>query len=274
MASKPVRRVQDFHNKKAAGEKIAMVTCYDYTFGRLLARTSVDCVLVGDSLGNIVQGHRNTLPVTLEEMIYHTRAVRRALPDTFLIADLPFLSYQSSVRDAILAAGRLVKEGGCDAVKLEGGSYFKQTISALIACGIPVMGHLGLTPQWILQLGGHRLQAKSKEAQESLLHEAKALEEAGIFALVLEMVPSEAAARCQRELSIPVIGIGSGKETDGQVLVLTDLLGLDPDFKPRFARHFAKLGGQVLQAVEEYNQAVREGSFPSAEESFFSREDS
>ncbi len=268
MGVKPIQRVQHFLAKKQAGEKIAMVTCYDYTFARLLGRTSVDCVLVGDSLGNVIQGERNTLPVTLEDIIYHARAVRRALPDAFIIGDLPFLSYQTGVAGAIASAGQLIKEAHCDAVKLEGGMYFLETVQALNECGIPVMGHLGLTPQWVLRFGGHRLQAKTREAAQRLLTEAQALENAGCFALVLEMVPASVAAQCSKQLTIPVIGIGAGAGTDGQVLVLSDLLGLDPDFKPRFVRHFARLSEQVIAAVEQYSAAVREGSFPSPEESF------
>ncbi|MCS6971617.1 MAG: 3-methyl-2-oxobutanoate hydroxymethyltransferase [Turneriella sp.] len=258
--------IQDFAKKKSLGEKIAVVTCYDYAFARLLARTSIDAILVGDSLGNVMQGHANTLPVTVEEMVYHARIVRRGAPQAFLIVDLPFLSYQTSVRDAVANAGRIIKETGADAVKLEG--LFLPQIRALIKSGIPVMGHLGFTPQSLLAFGGYRVQGKTPSSAENILRAAAALEKAGVFAIVLEMVPTELAGRVTASLSIPTIGIGAGDLTDGQVLVLNDLLGLDPDFSPRFVRRYANLSASVISAVEQYAADVRERKFPNEQERF------
>lgn len=263
-----VMNIHDFAKKKATGEKISVVTCYDNAFARLVARTSVDAILVGDSLGNVVQGNANTLAVTVDDMVYHARAVRRGAPQAFIVVDLPFMSYQTGVEDALRSAGRIIKETGADAVKLEGGESVISQVRALAACGIPVMGHLGLTPQSLLALGGYKVQGKTDEAAHRMVIEAKALEQAGAFALVLEMVPADLAKEISSVLRIPTIGIGAGADADGQVLVLTDLLGLDPDFTPRFVRKYAQLSGMVLTALEEYAADVRERKFPADKESF------
>ncbi len=263
-----VMNVHDFTKKKAAKEKISVVTCYDHVFARLIARTSVDAILVGDSLGNVVQGNPNTLAVTVEDMVYHARAVRRGAPQAFIVVDLPFMSYQTSVEDALRNAGRIVKETGADAVKLEGGEAVLPQVKALIASGIPVMGHLGLTPQSLLSLGGYKVQGKTDEAAQKMIADARALEQAGAFAIVLEMVPARLAQEISVALKIPTIGIGAGSGTDGQVLVLTDLLGLDPDFTPRFVRKYAELSSTVLTALEQYAADVRDGKFPAEKEGF------
>jgi 3-methyl-2-oxobutanoate hydroxymethyltransferase len=263
-----IMNIHDFAKKKAAGEKISVVTCYDNVFARLLARTSVDAILVGDSLGNVIQGNPNTLAVTVDDMVYHARAVRRGAPQAFIVVDLPFMSYQTSVEDALRNAGRIVKETGADAVKLEGGEAVVPQVRALVTSGIPVMGHLGLTPQSLLALGGYRVQGKTNEAAQKMLADARALEQAGVFAIVLEMVPAELAKEISAALTIPTIGIGAGAGADGQVLVLTDLLGLDPDFTPRFVRKYAELSSTVLTALEQYAADVRDGKFPAEKESF------
>jgi len=233
-----------------------------------VARTSVDAILVGDSLGNVIQGQPNTLAVTVDDMIYHARIVRRGAPQAFIVADLPFMSYQASVEEAMKSAGRILKETGADAVKLEGGAAVVPQIKALVAAGIPVMGHLGLTPQSLLAFGGYKVQGKSADAAEKILADARAIEAAGVFSMVLEMVPAALAEKISAALTVPTIGIGAGDKTDGQVLVLTDLLGLDPDFVPRFVRKYADLSGQVLTALENYAADVRGKKFPSEKESF------
>ncbi|HMV35146.1 MAG TPA: 3-methyl-2-oxobutanoate hydroxymethyltransferase [Turneriella sp.] len=260
--------IHDFGKKKAAGEKISVVTCYDNVFARLVARTSVDAILVGDSLGNVIQGNPNTLAVTVDDMVYHARAVRRGAPQAFIVVDLPFMSYQTSVEDALRNAGRIVKETGADAVKLEGGEAVVPQVRALVTSGVPVMGHLGLTPQSLLALGGYKVQGKTNETAKKMIADAKALEQAGAFAIVLEMVPAELAKEISAALTIPTIGIGAGAGADGQVLVLTDLLGLDPDFTPRFVRKYAELSGTVLTALEQYAADVRDGKFPAEKETF------
>lgn len=268
MPEKTVTKITDFARKKRAGEKITMLTVYDYSMARLLARSSIDTVLVGDSLSNVFQGNRNTLPVTVENMIYHTAAVRRAMPDHFITTDMPFLSYQAGEHEAVKNAGRILKESGADAVKLEGGDTMVPVVEKLTAASIPVMGHLGLTPQSVLKTGGYRLQAREKDEAEQLKENALALQHAGIFALVLEMVPARLAADVSELLDIPVIGIGAGNGTDGQVLVINDLLGIDPDFQPRFVRRYADLSEIILKAVEQYNHDTRAGSFPDESESY------
>jgi 3-methyl-2-oxobutanoate hydroxymethyltransferase len=263
-----VMNIHDFAKKKAAGEKLCVVTCYDHVFARLIARTSIDAILVGDSLGNVVQGNPNTLGVTVDDMVYHARAVRRGAPQAFIVVDLPFMSYQPSVEDALRNAGRIVKETGADAVKLEGGEAVLPQVKALTTYGVPVMGHLGLTPQSLLALGGYKVQGKTNETAQKMIADAKKLEQAGAFAIVLEMVPAQLAQQISAALRIPTIGIGAGAGADGQVLVLTDLLGLDPDFTPRFVRKYAELSGTVLTALEQYAADVRDGKFPAEKESF------
>lgn len=265
----PARKITapDLRAKKGVSP-IAMVTAYDFTMARLVDEAGVDAVLVGDSLGMVVQGMSNTLPVTLDEMIYHCRAVARALNTAHLVGDLPFLSYQTSIPSALESAGRLLKDGACESVKLEGGLDFAEHVFRMVRAGIPVMGHVGLTPQSVHAFGGFKLQGRGDDAAERIIADAKALEEAGAYAVVLEAVPPDVAARITGELSIPTIGIGAGLECDGQVLVCTDLLGMSRGHTPKFAKRFAELGDAVVEATRSYTEAVRARSFPSVEHSF------
>ncbi len=261
-----IQKITDFEKKKKTGEKISMLTVYDYSMARLLAQTSVDTILVGDSLGNVIQGNTDTLSVSLDDMVYHGRSVRRAIPDKFITIDMPFLTYQVSNEEAIRNAGLLLSKTGADAVKLEGAGRFVKTINLLTETGIPVMGHLGLTPQSVHQLGGYRIQGKTIEARSRIISDAKEIEDAGAFALVLEMVPAELAKEVAQSLSIPVIGIGAGPDTDGQVLVFHDYLGLIRDFRPSFARAYDHLAERIHIATEKYCEDVRTGHFPSKDE--------
>lgn len=261
--------VRDFRAMKERGERIAVLTCYDHLFARLLAASGIDAVLVGDSLGQVVLGYRSTLPVTVEEMIHHGAAVRRGLDGPLLIVDMPFLSYQPSDEEAVRNAGRLMKTGGAEAVKLEGGDAATLSrVRALVAAGIPVMGHLGLTPQSVHRLGGYRVRGREREEADEILRQAAELQAAGCFSLVLEMLPSGLARDVSRGLEIPTIGIGAGPHCDGQVLVLPDMLGLNEGFRPRFLRHFAELGEATRAAVADYAAAVKEGSYPGPAESY------
>ena len=254
---------------KSRGEPIAVLTCYDYLFARLLEEVGIDMVLVGDSLGQVVLGYESTLPVTLDEMIHHARAVRRGAPDTFTVVDLPFLSYQVSPVEALHNAGRVMKETGAHAVKLEGGDDETcETVVRLVRAGIPVMGHLGFVPQSVHALGGALVQGRAPGSARRLRDHAKALEEAGCFALVLELVAGEVAGQVSKERSIPTIGIGSGVECDGQVLVLPDALGLNPGFTPRFLRRFANLAEASTQGVRAFVDAVKSRSYPGPEHTF------
>lgn len=260
---------RDFVRMKEAGERIAVLTCYDHLFARLLDTTELDAVLVGDSLGEVTLGYRSTLPVTLEEMIHHASAVRRGVEGPLVIVDLPFMSFQVSPEEAVRSAGRVMKEAGAEAVKLEGGG--ERTVEAarrMVDAGIPVMGHLGLTPQSVHELGGYGVRGREADEAEVTLERARALDDAGCFSLVLEMVPSELAARITDEVSAATIGIGAGPEVDGQVLVLPDMLGLNPGFEPRFLRKFAELGDETREAVGAFVDAVKDGDYPSAEESY------
>jgi 3-methyl-2-oxobutanoate hydroxymethyltransferase len=253
---------------KEQGEKIVALTAYDFLFSRLVAEAGVDLILVGDSLGQVVLGYPSTLPVTLEEMIHHSRAVRRGAPGTFLVLDMPFLTYQVSPQEALRNAGRAMKEAGVEAVKLEGGSPATcQTVQALVRAGIPVMGHVGLTPQSVHALGGYRVQGREEEAAERLRVEAKALEDAGCFAVVLELLPAALAREISEGLTIPTIGIGAGPHCDGQVLVLYDALGLNTGFRPKFLKRFAELDAEVRRALEQYVREVRGGGYPGPEHS-------
>lgn len=253
---------------KKGREPIAMVTAYDYTMARLVDEAGVDAVLVGDSLGMVVQGLANTLPVSLDEMLYHCRAVARGLERAHLVGDLPFLSYQTSVVQALESAGRLLKEGACESVKLEGGADFAEHAYRMVRAGIPVMGHVGLTPQSVHAFGGFKLQGRGSEAAERIVADAKALEDAGVYAIVLEAVPPDVAARITQEVAVPTIGIGAGVETDGQVLVCSDLLGMGRGHSPKFARRFAELGDAIVEATRDYTEAVRTRAFPAAEHTF------
>ena len=262
---------------KKTGEKITMLTSYDYTLARLVDEAGVDILLVGDSASNIVCGNQNTLPITLDEMIFLTKGVVRAAQHAavvrgtkraLVVADMPFGSYQVNDDEAVRSAIRVLKESGADAVKLEGGQEIADAIRRMVQAGVPVCGHLGLTPQSVNQFGGYGLRAKEEAEAAKLIADARALEQAGCFCIVLEKIPAALAERVTREVSCPTIGIGAGAGTDGQVLVLHDMLGLNEGFKPKFLRQFAHLAEPVKQAVGEYVAAVRDSSFPSAEESY------
>ena len=258
-----------YREKFSKKEKISVVTCYDASFAKIISETEMDSILVGDSLGMVIQGHNSTLPVTLEEMIYHTKAVKRGAPNKFIICDLPFLSYQVSVEQGVSAGGIAIKETGCDAVKLEGaGEIALQTILQLSEMGVPVMGHLGLTPQSYQVLGGYKVQGKDEKTAEKILKDAIALEKAGVFSIVLEMLPESLGEKITNALTIPTIGIGAGRYTSGQVLVINDLLGVNADFKPKFLKRFADLNSVVKQALGNYDKEVKNGSFPSEENIF------
>jgi 3-methyl-2-oxobutanoate hydroxymethyltransferase len=256
--------VPDFLAAKARGQRLTMLTCYDYTMARLLDAAGVDSLLVGDSLGMVVQGQPDSLAVTLDEMVYHTRLVARGVRRSLLVADLPFMSYQISPQQALESSGRLVKEGGAHAVKLEGGVRSAAAVAAITAAEIPLMGHIGLTPQSVRRLGGFKVQRDA----DRLLEDALAIEAAGAFALVVECVPADLAARITAAVKIPTIGIGAGPHCDGQILVTPDLLGLFSDLKPRFVKQYADLGQEVNRAVEQYCREVRDGTFPDAQHSF------
>lgn len=253
---------------KQNGEKIAMLTSYDFTLARLVDEAGIDMFLVGDSASNIVCGNQYTLPITVDEMIFLAKGVVRAAQHALVVCDMPFGSYQISEEDAVRNAVKIMKESGCDALKLEGGEEILPIIKHLIQAGIPVMGHLGLTPQSVNQLGGYGLRAKEDAEAAKLLRDAQLLDEAGCFSIVLEKIPSALAAQVTQMVSCPVIGIGAGNQCDGQVLVLHDMLGLNQSFKPKFLRHFAALGSEVKNAVANYIDAVKDSSFPSIDESY------
>ncbi len=269
-AKKPRRRkftCLDFARAKRNGEPIVMVTAYDYTSAKLAELAGVETILVGDSVAMVALGHPNTLPVTMDEMVHHARAVSRGARTPLLIGDLPFMSYHGSPHEAVLNAGRFLKEAGMDAVKLEGGRERIDAVKAIVAAGIPVMGHLGLTPQKIHQFGGFRPQARNADAALALLEDALALQDAGCFALVLESVPVEVAQEVSRRLEIPTIGIGAGAHCDGQVLVWHDLLGLDEDFLPPFAKAYRQLAGTIVEGLTEFRQEVKSRVFPGPAQS-------
>jgi 3-methyl-2-oxobutanoate hydroxymethyltransferase len=253
---------------RKGGDKIVVLTAYDVAFGRLADRAGVDVVLVGDSLGMVFQGQPTTLPVTLDEMIYHARAVVRGVARAHVVVDLPFMSYQASVEDGLRAAGRVLKESGADSVKLEGGETMAPLVARLVAAGIPVMGHLGLTPQSFHQLGGFRVQGKTEEGRGAILAGARALTDAGVYALVLEGIPAALGTEVTAAVAAPTIGIGAGPGCDGQVLVMHDVLGLDPGWQPRFVRRYAEMGRDAEKAFAAYAADVRAGKFPSPDESF------
>jgi 3-methyl-2-oxobutanoate hydroxymethyltransferase len=254
----------DFLAAKLRGIRLTMLTAYDYTMARILDSAGVDGILVGDSLGMVIQGYPNSLPVTLDEIIYHTRCVARGVKRSLLVADLPFMSYQVSAEQALANAGRLVKEGGAHAVKLEGGVRSAPSIAAVVKADIPVMGHIGLTPQSINRFGGFRVQRE----EEKLIEDAQAIEQAGAFAIVVECVPAKLAQKISLNIKIPTIGIGAGAGCDGQILVTHDMLGLFDDIRPKFVKQYADMGQEMVQAVEVYCREVREGTFPTDEHSF------
>jgi 3-methyl-2-oxobutanoate hydroxymethyltransferase len=251
-----------------AGQKLAVVTAYDATFARLVDAAGVDAVLVGDSVGMVVQGRETTLAVTLDEMVYHTRAVARGLRRAHLIADLPFMSYQVSVEEGLRSAGRLLKEGGAESVKLEGGAEWADWVARFTRSGIPTIGHIGLMPQSVHAMGGYKVQGRDEDAARRLREDARALEQAGAVALLLEGIPGELAATITAERSVPTIGIGAGPHCSGQVLVVHDLLGLDERFVPRFVKQYERLAERVRGAVEAYGDDVRSGRFPGPEHTF------
>jgi len=260
--------------ERKGGEPIVALTAYDFPFGRIVDQAGVDVILVGDSLGMVVQGLDNTLPVTMDEIVYHSRMVARARQRALLVADLPFLSYQVSTADALANAGRLVKEGGAEAVKLEGGTAVAATMQAIAAVDIPVMGHIGLTPQSVHRMGGHKVQGRRRGSgvgqRERVIEDALAVEDAGAFAVVLEGIPADLAAEITERLDIPTIGIGAGVACDGQILVLHDVLGLCDRFSPKFAKRYAELWQTASAAVAEYADEVRNRTFPTPAHSFHS----
>jgi len=256
--------IPDLRKKKAEGRKITMLTAYDFPFAGLVDRAGIDMILVGDSLGVVVQGRENTLPVTMEEMLYHTAMVVRGSSQALVVGDMPFLSYQADTAEAIRNAGRFLKEAGAQAVKLEGGASVRSIIEAIAGADIPVMAHIGLTPQSVHALGGFKVQREA----ERLLQDARTVEEAGAFAVVLECIPGEIAAEITRTVSIPTIGIGAGVACDGQVLVLHDMLGLFDRFVPSFVKRYARLGEEALEALRRYKEEVEAGTFPGEEHTF------
>ena len=260
--------LHDITARKSSGGKLSMVTCYDAAFARLVDKTEIDMVLVGDSLGNVMLGHDDTIPVTLADMLHHARAVSRILRKPFLCVDMPFLTYSVSVEQALTNAGRLVQEGRAQAVKVEGGSEIAPQIAAMVKAGIPVMGHLGLTPQSIHTVGGYRVQGRGNAAARKIIDDASALEQAGAFSVVLELVPAPLAEQISQKLKIPTVGIGAGAGCDGQVLVLQDLLGFDAEFKPKFLKKYAELGNVIVDALNNYDRDVKEGVYPDQEHSF------
>ena len=260
--------VPEIGKMKQRGEKITCLTAYDYSFARILDEAGIDMLLVGDSVGCVVQGQVNTLAVTMDEMIYHTKAVARGRQRALLVGDMPFLSFQVSGEQAVLNAGRLLKEAGAEAVKLEGGVAVQETIAAIVRAGIPVMGHIGLTPQSVHRFGGYKIQGKEPKRREDLLRDALAVEEAGAFALVLEGMPMDLAKQITDRMTIPTIGIGAGAHCDGQVLVIHDMLGLFHDFTPKFVKPYADLRAAMTTAIQTFIEEVREQKFPTPEHSF------
>ena len=262
------KTILDFQKMKTEGERIAVLTCYDFPTAAILDGCGIDMILVGDSVGVVVAGYDNTLPVTMEDMLYHTKAVLRARPKAFVVADMPFLSYQTDLKSARLNAGLLIKEGGAAAVKLEGGTQVADTIAAITDMDIPVMAHIGLTPQSLHRMGGFKVQGKGEEQAEKLLEDARAVERAGAFAVVLEGIPATLAGRITAELAIPTIGIGAGPACDGQVLVLHDILGLCSKYSPKFVKRYAELAPLISEAVSNYIADVKGGTFPEERHSF------
>ncbi|MBQ8132878.1 MAG: 3-methyl-2-oxobutanoate hydroxymethyltransferase [Clostridia bacterium] len=260
--------VLTFKQNKEQGKKISMLTAYDYSTAKLMDESGINAILVGDSLGNVMLGYEDTISVTMEDMIHHGAAVARGAKNALVVIDMPFMSYQTSVYDAVVNAGRLMKEGRAGAVKLEGGKEVCAQIRAITDCGIPVMAHLGLTPQSINAFGGFKVQGKSMEAAKKLIEDARAVQEAGAFAVVLECVPSKLAEKITKELTIPTIGIGAGGGCDGQVLVYQDMLGMFSDFTPKFVKKYADIGTIMKEAFRNYIKELDEGTFPSEEHGY------
>lgn len=261
--------VRDLLEMKQRGDRIVVLTAYDFLFARLVDDGGVDIALVGDSLGQVVAGLDSTLPVTLDEMIYHARAVRRAVRRALIVVDMPFLTFQISIPETVRNAGRVLKETGCEAVKIEGGDEeTARHVNALVRAGIPVMGHVGLTPQSVHALGGYRVQGREQDTATRLKEDAARLEAAGVFSIVLELLPAQLAGTISKQLLVPTIGIGAGPDTDGQVLVLYDMLGLNETFKPKFLRRFANLADAAREGIRAYSEAVRSGHYPDSAHSF------
>lgn len=260
--------VLDVKQAKKNGRKLVMVTAYDYPFGLMADEAGVDIVLIGDSLGMVVMGLKGTVEVTMEHMIHHIRAVVRGCKGPLVVGDMPFMSYNTSIREAIINAGRLMKEGGCDVVKLEGGVDFASTVEAIVKAGIPVQGHIGLTPQTASALGGFKMQGKDAKAAMRIICDAKALEDAGVFSMILEAVPAPLGKLVAEAVSVPVIGIGAGVDVDGQVLVTHDMIGLFDKFVPKFVKQYTKIRPTIINALKAYKDEVVEASFPGPEHSF------
>jgi len=260
--------IHQIKEMKQKGEKITMLTAYDYAIARIVDGTGIPLILVGDSLGIVVLGYESTIPVTIDEMLHHTKAVVRGTKCSLVVGDMPFMTYHTSIAEAQRNAARFIQEGGAQAVKLEGGVTVAEKVSAIVNCGIPVMGHIGLTPQSINQIGGYKVQGRTEETAKRLLEDAKALEQAGAFAVVLETVPTPLATLITQKVSIPTIGIGAGVGCDGQVQVVSDILGLFTDFVPKHAKQYAKLADIIRAAVTDYDREVKAGTFPTEEQSF------
>lgn len=260
--------INDFQKKKSAGEKVSLITAYDFPTARIADEAGINAILVGDSLGMVVQGLENTLPVTMDEMIYHTKMVVRAAQNAMVIGDMPFMSYHESVSQAIRNAGRFIKDGGAQAIKIEGGFEVVEKVREIVRAEIPVMAHIGLTPQAIHRMGGYRVQGRTLDSQKALMEQALQLQDAGAFGLLIEAVPMGLAKEITEKLSIPTIGIGAGPHCDGQILVLHDVLGLFERFLPKFARRYANLKDEAVDALKRYRQEVEQGIFPSEKESF------
>lgn len=263
-----VKNINDFDKAKREKIPVSMVTCYDYAFASILEKSNIDSILVGDSLGNVIAGFDSTIPVTIDQMIYHAGIVRKGAPSKFIVADLPFMSYHVSVEDSLRNAGRVMKESGCNAVKLEGGEDFALVVQALVRASIPVVAHLGLTPQSVHKLGGYSVQGREEDQRKTMIRDAKILEDAGAFALVLEMVPEDLAKEISEKISIPTIGIGAGRYCDGQVLVINDLLGMNGDFNPKFLKKYANLSQDIENSVNQYDEEVKKHLFPEEKHVF------
>ena len=265
--------IAELHQKKAMGQKISMMTAYDYPTANLVDQAGIDTILVGDSLGMVMLGYDSTVPVTMDEMIHHCKAVSRGAKSSFIVGDMPFMSYQTNVEKAIENAGRFMKEAACDSVKLEGGSEMSPVVKAIVTAGVPVCGHIGLTPQTATMLSGFKVQAKDAESARQLVKSAKDLEEAGAFMIVMECIPDLVAEKITKELKIPTIGIGAGKHCDGQVLVYHDLVGLFERFTPKFVKQYINLAPKIKEALIQFKREVEEGIFPGPEHTFSIKEE-
>lgn len=267
--NRPLRvTTQTVVDMKHRGEKISMLTAYDYTMARIVDAAGIDIILVGDSASNVMAGHETTLPITLSQMMYHTSCVVRGAERALIVADLPFMSYQNTTKEALISAGKMMKEAGAHAVKLEGGAFIVETVQKIVGAGIPVMGHLGLTPQSIYKFGTYKVRATEEDEANRLIEDALSLEKAGVFALVLEKIPAGLARKVTEMLSVPTIGIGAGASCDGQVLVLHDMLGLNKDFNPRFIRRYADMNTVMTGAVQNYISDVKSSAFPNENEQY------